>query len=387
MRVLIVSPGDKISGYRRYIGNLVKSLKSYGLNVKVASFHQGDYRLSSNSNIDKQLQLLVDKSNFDVVHIQYSHGVWYGCKETLQDGIIKRCVIGILKLFKSPLLKTFISSCKLPCILTLHDVFIPHEYLKYFLRTTINVVRFRELHRLTDIPLFAALLSLKTGKNLNGIINLVSECICLSETTRRFIGRGTVIYHGAQPSIDITQYTKTDLRKELKLPLHEKLLYVNLSRRFSKGYFTLNSLLRLGLPRGWKLVLHIPKATVLRFTTFSTSNTIIISGYLDDVTFSKLLFSCDAILLPYEIVGTSGLLFDALAHGLPFIASNLSFFEEFERKGFGLTFKDYREIPLLLNIIDENYESFKRKIHTFAINLKWQTIAKQHIKVYERVVR
>jgi hypothetical protein len=35
------------------------------------------------------------------------------------------------------------------------------------------------------------------------------------------------------------------------------------------------------------------------------------------------------MILPYRVVSVSGVLFDALAHGLPIVASDLRFFTEF----------------------------------------------------------
>jgi hypothetical protein len=41
-------------------------------------------------------------------------------------------------------------------------------------------------------------------------------------------------------------------------------------------------------------------------------------------------------MLPYRITSSSGVMFDALAHGIPFIASDLAFFKEFAEQGLGL---------------------------------------------------
>ena len=53
--------------------------------------------------------------------------------------------------------------------------------------------------------------------------------------------------------------------------------------------------------------------------------------------FFKLFFACDAIIFPYRVVSISGVLFDALAHGLQFVLSDLSFFQEFEQMDLGIT--------------------------------------------------
>ena len=42
-------------------------------------------------------------------------------------------------------------------------------------------------------------------------------------------------------------------------------------------------------------------------------------------------------VLPYKVSSGSGVMFDALAHGLPFVATDLEFFKEFAAKGLGIT--------------------------------------------------
>ena len=42
-----------------------------------------------------------------------------------------------------------------------------------------------------------------------------------------------------------------------------------------------------------------------------------------------LFYAADVVILPYKVTAGSGVMFDALAHGLPFIATNLGFFKEF----------------------------------------------------------
>jgi len=39
--------------------------------------------------------------------------------------------------------------------------------------------------------------------------------------------------------------------------------------------------------------------------------------------------------MPYSVSSGSGVMFDALAHGLPFVATDLGFFKEFAKKRFG----------------------------------------------------
>ena len=62
------------------------------------------------------------------------------------------------------------------------------------------------------------------------------------------------------------------------------------------------------------------------------------------------------LLPPFSII-----LFDALAHGLPFIATDLEFFKEYARKGLGITVKrDPRKFEKALKKLENNYEYFTK---------------------------
>jgi glycosyltransferase involved in cell wall biosynthesis len=56
-------------------------------------------------------------------------------------------------------------------------------------------------------------------------------------------------------------------------------------------------------------------------------------GFLSDEELSLLLYAADALILPYKVSSASGVMFDGLAHGLPFVATDLGFFKEFSSKG------------------------------------------------------
>lgn len=51
-----------------------------------------------------------------------------------------------------------------------------------------------------------------------------------------------------------------------------------------------------------------------------------------------MLFYCaDALILPYNVCSDSGVMYDGLAHGLPFISSKIDFFKEFSDMGLGVS--------------------------------------------------
>ena len=58
-------------------------------------------------------------------------------------------------------------------------------------------------------------------------------------------------------------------------------------------------------------------------------------GFISEEDLSMLFYAADAVMLPYSVSAGSGVMFDALAHGIPFIASDLGFFKEFSNQGLG----------------------------------------------------
>ena len=97
------------------------------------------------------------------------------------------------------------------------------------------------------------------------------------------------------------------------------------------------------LPPNWKLVVNYSKnfyntenvALDLKNSKFSLSN----YQLEQTVSFRRriiaTLFSCDAVFLPYKVCSGSGVMYDGLGHGKPFIASDLGFFEEFSAMNLG----------------------------------------------------
>jgi glycosyltransferase involved in cell wall biosynthesis len=80
-------------------------------------------------------------------------------------------------------------------------------------------------------------------------------------------------------------------------------------------------------------------------------------------------------------------MFDALGHGLPFIATDLEFFKEFSAKGLGLTVRrDPIEFSNGLVAIKRNYANYKEAVNTFKKKLRWDIIAKQHAMIYSRIM-
>jgi glycosyltransferase involved in cell wall biosynthesis len=87
--------------------------------------------------------------------------------------------------------------------------------------------------------------------------------------------------------------------------------------------------------------------------------------------------------LPYKVTAGSGVMFDALAHGLPFIATDLDFFREFAAKGLGITAKrNPHEFSKGIKKLDRNYFKYAESVDAFKQNLKWNFVARQHSQLY-----
>ncbi len=98
------------------------------------------------------------------------------------------------------------------------------------------------------------------------------------------------------------------------------------------------------MPMNWKLIVNYSKNFYntenagLDLKNSKINNQIInlSKQYLSEEELSLLFFSCDAVFLPYKVSSGSGIMFDGLGHGKPFISSNLGFFKEFSELNLGI---------------------------------------------------
>jgi glycosyltransferase involved in cell wall biosynthesis len=101
-----------------------------------------------------------------------------------------------------------------------------------------------------------------------------------------------------------------------------------------------------------------------------------------------LFYASDVILLPYKVSSGSGVMFDALAHGLPFIATDLPFFNQFAMKGLGISVKrDPCEFAKALNEMENNYHFYSKAVNKFRLKLEWDTVANQHNELYLDILK
>ena len=110
-------------------------------------------------------------------------------------------------------------------------------------------------------------------------------------------------------------------------------------------------------------------------------------GFLTDKELSILFYACDIIILPYTVTSGSGVMFDALAHGLPFIATDLGFFREFASKGLGIVVKRRpTEFAKAIKKLGANYSQYTKRIEEFNKELTWDNVALQHYALYTTVL-
>jgi glycosyltransferase involved in cell wall biosynthesis len=410
MKILVVSgeyPPMK-GGVGRYTKNLVHALAmkpnievsvatgadaaltsdaSQGINNAITTYG-GTIRKGDRRNSDRILQI-VSEIKPDVVNIQYERGLYE------VDTTIKHT---FWRLVNGSTLDRFYKMCSVPTVSTLHTVFPQEEYSAYIQdRALRKEGRFSFLPQ----PLRAAIRRWVLNQRydlLLRVVNLSDSVISPARTLQEVVGRGTVIYHGAEPAIEFSSTSslmndkKEEFRKTFGLPVDKMLL---LAFGYAGSYKGFDVLGGLDLPTGWSLVIKQTKhergfERPIKFGKNNGDNNGIISlnlGYLDDTTMSKLFFACDAIIFPYKIVSISGVMFDALAHGLPFVASDLRFFKEFADMGLGIVCKrTTQSFERSISTLALEYDKYKAIVEQFRSKLRWSNIANQHIEFFSDLI-
>jgi glycosyltransferase involved in cell wall biosynthesis len=413
MKVLIVSgeyPPMK-GGVGRYTFNLVHALhKKPDVEVSIAigaddaatltsdpsqdtnndvatTTYRGTIRKGDKRNSDRILHI-VSEIKPDVVNIQYERGL-YEVDTTIRHTF--------WRLVHGSTLDRFYKMCPVPTVSTLHTVFPQDEYSAYIKdRALRKEGRFGFLPQ----PMRAAIRRWVMKQRYDLLLQVVNQSygvISPARTVQEVVRRGTVIYHGAEPSIEFSSTSsslmndkKKEFRKTFGLPVDKMLL---LAFGFAGSYKGFDVLDGLGLPNGWSLVIKQTKhergfERPIEFGKNNGDNVISLNlGYLDESTMSRLFFACDAIIFPYKIVSISGVMFDALAHGLPFIASDLRFFKEFADMGLGIVCKrTTQSFERSISNLALGYDEYKKTVEHFRSKLRWSNIANKHIEFFSGLI-
>ncbi len=110
--------------------------------------------------------------------------------------------------------------------------------------------------------------------------------------------------------------------------------------------------------------------------------------FLNDTELSLLFLAADAVLLPYKVSSGSGVMLDGLAHGLPFITSDLEFFREFASMGLGITVKRKASaFAKALLDLNDNYLAYLKAVESFKTKIKWDYVASMHTQLYNDIIR
>lgn len=367
-------------GVGRYSKNLVDSLKKEGVEVFVVCNKNGmgdfDGISPNNQNNSQVLLKIVKEIQPDVIHVQYEHGL-YGLH--LDPVIPKKTHTNI---------DYFYRQCKIPIVTTFHSAYTFSQWMR--LIVPLNDKRLGRLGTLLRMAYaywthflnydsFNSLNLQKIGDNKFGVV--------FSKYLAKLIPGSSVIYHGAEPSIS-PPLNRRDVRRMFLLPENTKIALAIGFMTATKGWDIIK---KMTVPKGWKVVVstsrnHYGKEKVIE--KFENKNVIDLNrGFLSDKELSLLFYCVDALILPYKVSSGSGVMYDGLAHGLPFISSNIGFFKEFSNLGLGISVeRNSVDFSNALVDLDVDYKKYKDAVIKFRKNLLWKQVAKNHISLYTSII-
>ena len=379
-------------GIGRYTSNLTNALLKLGLDVYVVCDEKGDGQYSGlypkNPHNSDVLLKIVNDLKPDVVHVQFEAGLY-----------------GLIWDIKNPrkvgtYIDQFYVKCKIPIVTTFHSGPIT---LSQWITPSSLVKKSGKMGKL-GIPLRALLRYWKYFLNYQAFNNITKETLRMSRAGIVFShymskmldhggggNRCHVIYHGSEPAI-YPPLNKKEARKKFSLPQEDghRIALAHGFRTAGKGWDILK---KMNIPKGWTLVVNSSKDYYnkenLELSWQGATNILDLRrGYLREDELSTLFYACDAVILPYKVTAGSGVMFDALAHGLPFVATDLRFFREFAAQGLGITAKrNPHEFSKGLDKLFSNYVKYKEAANMFKEKLKWDSVAKQHSMLYHAVAR
>ena len=370
-------------GVGRYTYNLSNTLRKLGVDVFVVCDvnGMGEYReiSSTNPNNSEVLIKIVDSLRPDIVHVQYEQGLYGLSMDPKKASKV------------STNLDTFYNLCKVPIVTTFHSTYTFKQWMsRARLMASASPHRARRSGKVLS----------SLGEYWKHILNYYSfhesnrekvrkskESIVFSNFMLEKIGGGKLIYHGAEPYNN--NITKEEARAKFSLPVQSKIALAIGFKTVTKGWSIFE---RMYIPQGWSLVVNSSR----NYYCIESENSGRIKrddiidlqrGYLSDEEHSLLLSAVDAVILPYTVGSSSGVMFDALAHNVPFIATDLEFFREFSSKGLGITTKgNPNKFSEALMKLEKDYQSYIKTISQFKENLRWDNVAKRHLEIYTQII-
>jgi glycosyltransferase involved in cell wall biosynthesis len=363
-------------GIGRYTHNLVKSLRANNVEIFVVSNSDGlsNYTgLSPTSKYNSEILLkITEELKPDIVHIQHEHALYNFKIDPLFPYRTKTGLDKFYAFSNVPLVTTFHTSYNFST--WMNSILIEGTEDKFRLRFL-----YEYLSHLTNYSSFLRVNNYAKSRS--------SKSIVFSKYMQDLMPGCEVIYHGSEPhnSIEIEQ---KEARKQLSLPENGRIALAQGFLTVTKGWDVIRN---MELPEGWKIVVNHSKNHYNRqIINLNLKNKNIINlekDYLSEEELSLLFFASDIVFLPYKAASGSGIMFDGLGHNKPFLASDLGFFKEFSDLKLGLTVKrNSRSFIEGLKIIDKNYDEFQCNVKEFRKKLKWDSIAKKHIQIYENII-
>jgi glycosyltransferase involved in cell wall biosynthesis len=382
-RILMVSteyPPMK-GGVGRYTFNLTRALRKLDFEVNVVSNKEGNGEFSGispknpeNSNI---LLEIVKRTKPDLVHVQYEHGL-YGLKlDPLNPTKTTTNIDLFYKYCQTPIVTTFHSAYPFKQWLNLITSFKDSSKRNMFSRFSNNIIRCWKM--LLNYQSFHNLNKEKLAKSKAGIV--------FSNYMSKMIGGGEVILHGAESSS--VYISQDEARKLFNLPESGRIALALGFMTATKGWDIIE---KMNIPEGWTIVVNSSKNhyNTEKFNpNFVKKNIINLQkDFLTEKELSFLFSSADAVILPYTVSSGSGVMFDALAHGLPFVATSLEFFKEFSKKGLGITVnRSPDEFSKALVTLNRDYMKYLKTVESFRKEISWQGIASQHAQIYTQIIK
>ena len=382
MKVLMISTEypPMQGGVGGYCKKLVDSLRREGVQVFVVCNEDGngDYNGISPKNQDNSKVLLniVKEVEPDVVHVQYEHGL-YGIH---LDPINPRRTHTNIELFYR--------ECTVPIVTTFHSAYtftqwmrlvVPLNNRKFGSIGTLLRMAYDYWTHLINYGSFNSLNKRKIGRNKAGVV--------FSKYLANMIPGSTLIYHGAEPSIS-PPLDRKEVRKMLLLPEDANIALAIGFTTATKGWDVIR---KMRIPKDWKVVINTSRNHYGREklnVKFENEGVINLNrGFLSDKELSLLFYCVDALILPYKVASGSGVMYDGLAHGVPFISSKLEFFKEFSDMKLGMMVdRDPVEFSNSLVKLKMNYKRYKDAVISFRNHLLWKEVAKKHILLYNSII-
>ena len=382
MKVLMISTEypPMQGGVGGYCKKLVDSLRREGVQVFVVCNEDGNGDLNGispkNQDNSKVLLNIVKEVEPDVVHVQYEHGL-YGIH---LDPINPRRTHTNIELFYR--------ECTVPIVTTFHSAYtftqwmrlvVPLNNRKFGSIGTLLRMAYDYWTHLINYGSFNSLNKGKIGRNKAGVV--------FSKYLANMIPGSTLIYHGAEPSIS-PPLDRKEVRKMLLLPEDANIALAIGFTTATKGWDVIR---KMRIPKDWKVVINTSRNHYGREklnVKFENEGVINLNrGFLSDKELSLLFYCVDALILPYKVASGSGVMYDGLAHGVPFISSKLEFFKEFSDMKLGMMVdRDPVEFSNSLVKLKMNYKRYKDAVISFRNHLLWKEVAKKHILLYNSII-